>query len=90
MFVGGIIATIVREVVTNFLAAAGADSGAERLGFGRIFGDKKLSGVVGVIAYFLIIVPVIMSAADSLQITAISDPVKVPWSAYWQPCRRCS
>ena len=76
VFVGGIIATIVREVVTNFLAAAGADSGAERLGFGRIFGDKKLSGVVGVIAYFFIMVPILVSAVDSLQITAISGPVK--------------
>ena len=76
VFVGGIIATIVREVVANFLAAAGADSGAERLGFGRIFGDKKLSGVVGVIAYFFIMVPIIVSAVDSLQITAISGPVK--------------
>lgn len=76
VFVGGIIATIVREVVANFLAAAGADSGAERLGFARIFGDKKLSGVVGVIAYFFIMVPILVSAVDSLQITAISGPVK--------------
>lgn len=76
VLVGGIIATIVREVVANFLAAAGADSGAERLGFARMFGDKKLSGVVGVIAYFFIMVPIILSAVDSLQITAISGPVK--------------
>lgn len=76
LLVGNIVATIVREVVTNFLAAAGADAGAEKLGFGRVVGDKKLSGVIGLVAYFFIIVPVIVSAVDSLQITAISDPVK--------------
>lgn len=76
VFVGGLIATIVREVVANFLAATGADSGAERLGFGRIFGDKKFSGVVGVIAYFFIMAPIVVSAVDTLGITAISGPVK--------------
>ena len=76
VFVGAMIAMIVREVVTNFLAAAGADAGAERFGFGRIFGSKKLSGVAGVIAYFFIIVPIVIAAVDALQITAISGPVK--------------
>jgi len=76
LVVGGLIATLVREVVANFLAAAGADSGAERFGFSRIFGSRKLSGVVGVIAYFFIMVPIVMSAVDALQVTAISGPVK--------------
>jgi hypothetical protein len=76
VFVGAMIATIVREVVANFLAAVGADAGAGRLGFGRIFGHKKLSGVAGAIAYFFIIVPIVVAAVDSLQITAISGPVK--------------
>ncbi len=76
LFVGVMIAMIVREVVTNFLVATGADTGAERLGFGRVFGQKKLSGVVGAIAYFFIIIPIVMAAVDSLQISAISDPVK--------------
>jgi hypothetical protein len=75
-FIGRIVATIVREVVVNFLAASGADAGAERMGFGKMLGAKKLSGVVGTIVYFFIIIPVIVSAVDSLQITAISDPVK--------------
>jgi hypothetical protein len=76
LFIGGIIATIVREVVANFLGAVGADAGAERLGFGGAFGSKKLSGVAGVIAYFFIMVPIVMSAVDALQVTAISGPVK--------------
>ena len=65
VFVGGMIAMIVREVVASFLAATGADAGAERLGFGRIFGRKKLSRVAGAIAYSFIIVPIIMSALDT-------------------------
>ncbi len=75
-FVGRIVAVIVREVVTNFLAAAGADAGAERLGVGRLFGEKKLSGIAGVLVYFFIIVPIVVAALDALQVSAISDPVK--------------
>ena len=75
-FIGKIVATIVHEVVTNFLSAAGADTAAERLGFDKICGEKRLSGVIGLVAYFFILLPIIVSAVDSLKITAISDPVK--------------
>jgi Mechanosensitive ion channel, conserved TM helix len=74
LFIGRIVATVVREVVTSFLAATGLDAGAERLG--RILESRKLSGVAGTVAYFLIMIPVIVAAVDSLGIRAISDPVR--------------
>jgi hypothetical protein len=74
-FIGQVIAAIVREVVTSFLAATGVDARAERLGSG--LESRKLSGVAGSAAYFLIMIPVIVAAVDSLGIRAISDPVKV-------------
>jgi small-conductance mechanosensitive channel len=76
VFIGNIVAVIVREVVSSFLAAAGADQAADRVGLGAVFGDKRLSGVVAIIAYFFILVPIVISALDALQITAISTPVK--------------
>jgi hypothetical protein len=76
LVIGNIVAVIVREVATSFLSAAGADRAAERLGFGKVFGGKTLSGIAGTIAYFFILVPIIISALDSLQITAISEPVR--------------
>jgi hypothetical protein len=76
LLIGNIVAVIVREVVSSFLAAAGADTLAERIGISAIFGKQKLSGLVSVIAYVFILVPIVISALDALQITAISVPVR--------------
>lgn len=74
-FIGHVIATIVREIVTNFLAAAGADVGAKRLGLGEAIEKLKVSEITGSISYFFIIIPVIGAAVDSLGIRAVSEPV---------------
>lgn len=76
VFIGSIVATIVRELTTNFLATVGADDGARKLGFDKVAGEKKFSSIIGLIAYFFILVPIIIAAVDALQIKAISDPVK--------------
>jgi len=76
LFIGKIVATIVREVVTNLLAASGVDSFAERYGFGSGEGTKRVSEIAGAIAFFFVIIPIIVAAVDSLQIEAISGPVK--------------
>ncbi|MDD4102107.1 MAG: mechanosensitive ion channel [Kiritimatiellae bacterium] len=76
LVVGRIVATIVREVVCNFLAASGADAGAEKLGLGKVFGANKLSNIASKIAYFFIFIPILVQAVDSLAIKAISDPIK--------------
>jgi hypothetical protein len=74
-FVGRLIATIVREVVVNFLSAAGADTRVEKIGVGKMLGQKKISQISGVIVYLFIIIPVVIAAIDSLQIKAISGPM---------------
>ncbi|HMP76192.1 MAG TPA: mechanosensitive ion channel [Kiritimatiellia bacterium] len=76
LLIGNIVAVIVREVVSSFLAAAGADQLADRLGVSAVFGKQKLSGLAAVIAYVFILVPIVISALDALQITAISLPVR--------------
>jgi hypothetical protein len=75
-FIGRIVATIIREVVTNFLAATGVDELAGRAGFGAKEGTKSLSEIIGAVAYFFIMIPILVAAVDALQITAVSDPVK--------------
>ncbi len=74
-FIGNLIATIVKEIVTSFLAAAGADSGAQKLGLGGALEKLKLSEIAGSVAYFFIIVPVIGAAVEALGIQAVSEPV---------------
>jgi hypothetical protein len=76
LVVGRIVATIVREVVSNFLSASGADAGAEKLGLGKILGTGKLSGLCAKVVYFFILIPILVSAVDSLGVKAISDPIK--------------
>ena len=94
LFIGRIVATIVREVVTNFLAAAGLDAFAARFGFGDAepvvasdqaevaeeaekssTGFKRLSEIIGAVAYFFIIIPIAVAAVDALEIDALSAPV---------------
>ena len=75
LLIGLLIARIVRNVLTNFLIAAGIDAGAEKLGVGKLIGEKKASDVIGIIAYVFIIVPIFVSAIDSLQVKVISDPI---------------
>ena len=76
LFIGRLVATIVREVVSNLLAASGVDGFAERFGFGKTEGTKRVSEIAGAVAFFFIIIPIIVAAVDSLQVEAISGPVK--------------
>jgi hypothetical protein len=75
-FVGRAIAGIVREVVTSFLGATGLDRLAERFGMDKIVEERRLSQMVGALAYFFVLIPVLVASVDALRITAISDPVK--------------
>lgn len=68
--IGYFIARIVRQIVSNLLAAVGADSLGSRLGMK----GNSLSSLGGTIVFALIIIPVVVSALDALQMAAISGP----------------
>ena len=72
--VGWFVARIVRNIVTNFLAAVGADQMGQRVGLTPVLRGQALSGVVGLVLYVLILVPVIVSALDALALEAITRP----------------
>lgn len=72
--IGWLIAQIVRRVVTNLLAAAGADQFGDRLGLSSATSDRSLSWVLGTVVYVLILIPVAIAALNELQIDAISGP----------------
>ncbi len=74
-FLGHLIATVVREIVSSFLAATGVDGWLARAGLEKAVEKLKLSEVVGTIAYFFIIVPVIAASVEALGIDAIASPV---------------
>ena len=73
-FVGWLLAMVVRRIVTNLLAAAGADSLGARFGISRTAGGQSLSWIVGTIVYVLILIPTAIAALNALDIQAISQP----------------
>ena len=73
-FVGWLLAQVVQRIVTNLLAAAGADSLGARFGISRTSGGQSLSWIVGTIVYVLILIPTAIAALNALDIQAISQP----------------
>ena len=72
--VGWFLARVVQRIVTNVLAALGADRLSETLGLNTALGSNKLSGLVGILAYVLILIPVLISALNALALEAITRP----------------
>ena len=68
------IATIVKRIVANLLAATGVDNIGRKFGFSDTAGRQSLSSVIGTIVFVLILIPGIISALEQLQIRAISAP----------------
>lgn len=73
-FIGWLLAMVVRRIVTNLLAAAGADNLGARFGISRTSGGQSLSWIVGTIVYVLILIPTAIAALNALDIQAISQP----------------
>ena len=71
LLVGWFIARILRQVISNLLAAIGTDKFGERL---NLNGDRSLSWLVGTFVYTFILLLTIIQALDALSIEAISAP----------------
>jgi len=69
--IGVFIARLVRNLATDVTAKAGLDDFASRLGLA----EAKLSSVVGMLLYVLILLPIISSSLDVLGIEAVARPV---------------
>jgi len=71
---GWLLAQVVRRIVTNLLAAAGADQLGTRFGLRGTAGGQSLSWILGTVVYVLILIPTAIAALQKLQIEAISAP----------------
>jgi hypothetical protein len=81
LVVGWFVGRIVQRIVTSFLAALGADRFSDRVGLGKMLGKQKLSGVIGMIVFVLILIPVIIAALDVLGLGALTKPLSDMLSA---------
>ena len=68
---GWLVAKILSGLVSNLLAAVGADRLSERAGMEDRLNVSRLAGVL---VFILVFIPVLIAALDALQITAISAP----------------
>jgi hypothetical protein len=74
LLIGWFIARIVQRVIQSLLASAGLDRLSEKWGLSASLGRQKLSGVLGTVVYFIILLPVVVSALSALQLEAITKP----------------
>lgn len=69
--VGWLVARVLRGLVTNLAAAAGADTLNERVGLDKAVG---LSRLLGTLVFILVFVPSLIAALEALKVEAISRP----------------
>lgn len=74
LLIGWFVARLVQRIVSSLLAAAGADKLAERVGLAGVLGQMQLSGLAGNICYAFILIPIVISALNALQLDSITAP----------------
>ena len=72
--VGWLVATLVRKVLVGFLQSVGTDRIGAKVGLRESGDGTKLSDLLGLVAFVLILVPIIVAALEELAIEAISAP----------------
>ncbi len=70
-FVGWLVASVLRGLVSNLLAAAGADKLGGSLGLAE---TVRLSRLAGILVFILVFVPSLIAALDALKVEAVSGP----------------
>ncbi|MDY6802207.1 MAG: mechanosensitive ion channel [Cyanobacteriota bacterium] len=71
---GWLIATVVRRIVANLLAATGTDRLGLRFGISSSTGGQSLSSIISTVVYVLVLIPFAISALEALEIESISVP----------------
>jgi hypothetical protein len=74
ILIGWFVARLVRQVVSNLLAAAGLDRLSDRMGLADALGEMKLSGLIGLVLYIFILIPVIIAGLNALKLDAVTQP----------------
>ena len=74
LVLGWIGARILQRLVTKVVAALGVDRVSDSTGVSAVIGEQKLSGLVGIIVYALVLVFAIIAALNALALEAITAP----------------
>ena len=74
LLVGWFVARVVQRLTASLLAAIGLDRLSDRVGFTPLMGQQTLSGVLGLIVFYLILIPTFIAALNALGIEALTVP----------------
>ena len=74
LVVGAFVARVLRKIVANLAAAAGVNKLSDEVGLSRATGGTRLSDLLGLVVYILVLIPVIVSALQALDVEAVTAP----------------
>ena len=72
LLIGLLIAKIVKQVISNLAASFGINAMASKAGISA--GDTKVSDILGIVGYAVVIFPILVQSLKTLNIEAISGP----------------
>ena len=72
LILGGLLARILRQIVTGFLEGVGIDNLGERVGFSKAKNAQPLSALLGTVVYVLVFIPIVVQALELLELPVIS------------------
>jgi hypothetical protein len=74
LLVGWFFARVLQRIIANLLAAVGTDRLGDRVGMSSVLGRTTLSSAIALVAYVLILLPVLVAALNALEIEAVTAP----------------
>jgi len=83
MVVGWFVATLVRRIVAALVSASGLERLLSKTGLERV-GKGTISGLLGTIAFLLVLLPVLSASLDALHLTGVSKPVNALIDTFFQ------
>jgi len=74
LLVGWFVARIIQKILTSLLESIGTEQLSEKLGLASVMGKQKLSYLIGLIVYILILIPVLIASLNALKLEALTQP----------------
>jgi hypothetical protein len=74
ILVGWFVAKILRQIITSLFSAIGLDRLSDKVGISNALGQQKLSSLIGLVVYIIILIPIIVAGLNALQLDAITTP----------------
>ena len=74
LVIGAFVAKVLRKIVANLTAAAGVNKLSDEVGLSKATGGTRLSDLIGLVVYILVLIPVIVSALQALDVEAVTAP----------------